>query len=440
MRRHVATAAVLAGAWVCLSWARSAEAGPPRAAGATEVIGELVNKARTERPRERLEALDAIGATRDPRLIREFRLVELIVDLVGDENPRVARKAAAILGDFVMGVDRSIKEQVRGPLVKVLQNAERPVLVRREAAKQLGRILGAGVYEDAEAMNALIKSASPGPSTPPEVAADALRSLGKIGDPKGREALRAGLSSTDPVVREAALDGLVEALAGPKASEFIDPSLGAKLLQLVGMPEAEGEWREKVIAVIGLAMKSGAKIEADQTFLRILSEEQKPSAVVAALKATSRAASVQAAAALPKVYERFLPQKEGEDAGAEVRAQACGSCGEILEVWTKKADFGVVSRSAEALLELLTRAVLEDRSDSVRKEAIFALGNAYDRRYDRRKAVASLIAILLGNSSDDLKSAARESLEVLTGRSFTEPSQWESWFKANENKLRASGR
>lgn len=440
MTRWKAVLAVLALMGGYLS--QQVEAGVTRqpSAGTAEVIGDQINKAKTAAPRERLEALESLGAIRDSRLVRDYKLVDLLVELMNDENPRVARRAASVLGDFVMGVDRGLKEQVRGPLMKLLQNADRSVLVRKEAAKQLGRVVTAGLFEDAECVNALIKAATPGPNTPPEVSAEALRALGKIGDPKGKDVLRNGLNSTEALIREAALEGLADALAGPKASEFTDPALGAKLLQLVNLPETEGEWKDKVIAVIGLAMKSGAKIEADAAFLKMLLEEEKPSAVISALKAATRAASVQAANALPKVYERFLPDKSGEDTGVEVRVQVCGSCGEILEAWARRTDFGSVARTADALLELLVRAVVEDKSDMVRKEAIFALGNAYDKRYDRRKPVATLIAILLSPGADDLKNACLESLEVLTGRSFKEPSRWESWLKANENKLRASGR
>ena len=94
----------------------------------------------------------------------------------------------------------------------------------------------------------------------------------------------------------------------------------------------------------------------------------------------------------------------------------------------------------EALLsELLTTAMMKDESDLVRKEAIVALGNLYNKRYNRQKPVAALIAVLSTLQSEDMKNMVAESIEMLTGRSFgVDADRWERWFGANRRKLSPS--
>ena len=120
-------------------------------------------------------------------------------------------------------------------------------------------------------------------------------------------------------------------------------------------------------------------------------------------------------------------------------AQVCASAGELFDTWGQQRSLGASAQAASLLSELLTTAMIKDESDLVRKEAIVALGNLYNKRYDRRKPVAALIALLGTLQGDDMKNMVAESIEMLTGRSFgVDADRWERWFGANQRKLSPS--
>ena len=409
-----------------------------------EAFGELVRKVRTGTLRERLEALARIAQTREPRQIREWNIVELLRELSEGDNPRIARRAVKALGDLVMGADRSIKEEVRKPLQEILDKSANAPLVRVEAARQLGRILSGGEkFADATAISALVKAAK-GSKNAPEVAAAALVALGNIGDAKGVEPIRSGLSSNDSIIKEAALEAVGKFLTGKNADKMAnDASFGGLLMRLLSDQSLSSDAKERVLESVGRAVKAGvSRSSAESAILRILEKEEKPSTVIAALKAIGFAGTSKCANALIKTYTRFITKETDQTTvGNDVRAQVCASAGELFDSWGQQRSLGTTKQAAVLLSELLTTAMIKDDSDLVRKEAIVALGNLYNKRYDRRKPVAALIALLGASQSDDLKEMVAESIEMLTGRSFgADVDRWERWYGANERKLSPSMR
>jgi hypothetical protein len=412
---------------------------PAAAARRGEEVEQLISTVKIGSLRERLETLEKLAQLRDVRQIREWDIVDLLMELAKEDNPRIARRAVAALGDLVMGADKALKALVRTPLVKVLRDSKAHSLVRVEAARQLGRILVSGEFSDAEGINALARAATHGPQDKPEVAAAAILALGDIGDKAGKNIIRNGLGSKDPIIREAALEAIESYLTGENAGSIVDGALGEVLLRLLRDDSLHHNAKERILQAVARTTKHGGpKRKAEQAFLKVIKEESRASTVVAALRALGFAGSPDSASAMVATYERFSKPLEGKEREAEtVRAQVCATVGEFFDAWGRQHGLGKAQRAAGLLSELLTKAMMEDQSQMVKKEAIVSLGNLYDRKYDRRKPAAALIALLgVEDTADDLKSMAAESLEVLSGRSFgSDADRWEAWFLKNQHKL-----
>jgi HEAT repeat protein len=408
-----------------------------------ETVEELLSKVAIGTLSERLEALQGITQLRDMKQIREWKIVELLMELSKDDNPRVARRAVKGMGDLVMGAERGLKDQVRTPIIKILRDAKRFPLVRSEAARQLGRLLTAGDFADAEGVTALIRIANAEVTKAPEVAAACIIAVGDIGDRKGKELIRERLNSRDTMVQEAALEALEKFLTGRHAKDIVDASLGDLLLRLLSNPRLTPEGKERILQAVGLAVKNGTpKARAEAALLRVLDAEKKESTLVAGLKALAFAGTPKCVKTLVALFERFSkPGEDGADVGMKVRAQVCSTIGELFDAWGRSRTLDGAGGAARLLCELLTGAMISDKADSVKKEAIVSLGNLYDRKYDRLKPVAALIALLAETTGEDRQNMIVESLEVLTGRSFgADAERWERWFGKNQRKLMPSRR
>jgi hypothetical protein len=398
--------------------------------------------------REKLEALDGLGGIRDAGTLRQWGIVEALLEgtLDDKENPLVRWKIVITLGNIARGLQRDAKEQIRDPLIKVLKSRGAHTLVRVEAARQLGRIATADQFEDRTIVNELTGASSPSRGTPPEVAAAALKALGSIGDPRAREAIRNAMNHRDPMINEAALEALEAALSGPRAAEFVDPAMSGFLVRLASKKDISPEKRESIFKSMGLLIRQGIKIpSAEGLLVKVLREEERVSTVKMAIQAVGLMGTPGAAKALGDVYKRFGPPKDATatDEGADVRAQVCVTIGDIFDVWAKKGPAGAASAgSVRSLVDVLANALIHDQNDRVKIEAAISLGNLYDRRYDRTKAVEVLIAVLgAKNVGQELKKRTAESLQLITGRLFGDDvDRWERWYKENKHTLGAGRR
>jgi hypothetical protein len=174
--------------------------------------------------------------------------------------------------------------------------------------------------------------------------------------------------------------------------------------------------------------------------------------VISALKTAARIGTVDVADEIIEVYRRFAPEEtdtgdpvamaSAADARTEVRAMVCATAGVLFAKWSEQARLPGVDAAAAKLIDLLIEAIVKEQDENLKAEAAVALGNLYHRRYDRRKPVMTLIVVLgVERVGAGVKSAAHDSLQVLTDKSFgmEEVDRWERWFKENKNTL-APGR
>jgi HEAT repeat protein len=146
---------------------------PIAAAAKAAAHGALSDRSAIVR-REAVNTLAALGAD----LARDSVAVAL---LTNDSDPTVRTTVALTLGREYRG-SWSDPGASSGTVTQTLHTQRNPALV------------------------ALIRAA--GPSSPADVRAASLWSLGEIGDPKGRDVLIGALDDPDPRIREAAIEGL----------------------------------------------------------------------------------------------------------------------------------------------------------------------------------------------------------------------------------------
>ncbi|MHC4502975.1 MAG: HEAT repeat domain-containing protein [Planctomycetota bacterium] len=408
-------------------------------------MGELKRAARRGRTRERVQAIGEIGRVSDPDVIREWALVEFLLGLTLERDPRIAWKSVSALGQMAMGAGSSVARRLGSPFVELLRDPDRHVLIRMQAATELGRMVTGEAGETGVAVNALVRLATPGPEVPPELAAEVLPVLGSIGDARGADAILKGLIHRHPLVRRAALKALSRALGGPDAKRFLTARTGTQLLGLLLDKGTSREGRQCAIAALRKAIDAGHRIpDAESVLVKILREEKHPGTLTSALGAIGAVASPKAARPVAELYRRFNPKGEverGGDAGSEVRAEACATAGELLEFWGRKRDVHGSVGAARMLTDLLVSALTSDTSDLVRQEAAIALGSLYDRRYDKAKAIAALVVVVGAEDvSENVKNAALDSLKILSCRGFETPDRWARWFEENAGRLRGVAR
>jgi len=423
----------------CASVASARDSGPGPEEDVTP--GELI--ARAERRTTLVDcllALRALGEIRDRESLREWDVVDALSRLARDGHPRVALAAIESLGALYR-FDPTIKTIVRDALVELFDDAARHVLVRRACAIQLGGICKAGEFADRNALRALERGTKPSAGNPPEVCAAALKALGRIGDPVARETIREALASTDPTIRAAALEALVSALKGPSGKKFFDAGLATVLLDLLGDDDLPAGSKSTVAEAIGLIISMKCPIPgAEAPFLRMLRESDDEITVKSALKALALSGSVKAATAFPPVYDRFLPAREGgaDAARARVRSMVCAMVGELFLKWA--GDPNVPGTTARPLVDMLGKAIMDADRDVVSQAAV-ALGNLYDKKYDRRKAALFLLALMSAKGVDEsVRAFAVGSLEIITGRALgLDVQAWEDWVRDNASLLAARG-
>ena len=103
-----------------------------------EPMGDLIRRFRFAAHRERVTALREILKA-PPSALRQWKVVDVLLASLADEDedPRLRRGIAVGLGDLAMGAERTVKEQVRDPFVRLLKATEDRNIVRFEAARQL---------------------------------------------------------------------------------------------------------------------------------------------------------------------------------------------------------------------------------------------------------------------------------------------------------------
>jgi HEAT repeat protein len=390
----------------------------------------------------RLEAINRLGAVSEPRIVEEWNLVDVLLGLADNPNPRLAHDAIQGLGNYARGVQRRIAVKIIDPLMGILKDKERHPLARRAAITELGKTLKAGELTHREAIGKIVSVAGD-TSEEPEVRQDALLGLGQIGSVKAKGVIVKGLGDRDDLVSEAAFEAFWMVLGGPSGGDFIDPRTGSTLTTALASSKTSVGTKMNVLKIMGIIIgQYKFRGISDRPVIKLLEDSDDPDLVVAALVAISYMGTEKAAEGIESAYERF---KDKPDLGAkatEVRTEVCATAGSLFDYWSqlsrlKEGRKPLPTRAPKTLTELLSKILMEDPEAGVKREAAVSLGNLYDRGYDKREAVKILI-VVVGHEEmgEEIKRAALKSLEVLTGKNFGyDVEKWEAWYIKYKQKL-----
>ena len=200
------------------------------------------------------------------------------------------------------------------------------------------------------------------------------------------------------------------------------------LMKLAADKSNEVDIRVALLEAVGRAGKKGGLKTVSDQLVRILAEKDDPRIVGEAIKALALVKDPKAVTALAGAYRQY-----GDAGGAQTRALVCEALGEYYE---KLAGMSLLGKQAAAkVTATLVAALNEDADAEVCSAAAFSLGNM-DRRFDRTKAVASLIEALT-DQSDKVRTSSLNSLKLMTDQDFgTDVERWRKWYRVNERSLR----
>ena len=389
----------------------------------------------------RLEAINRLSAVTDPRIVEEWNLVDVLLGLADNPNPRLAHDAIQGLGNYARGVQRRIAVKIIAPLARIVKDKERHPLARRAAIRELGKTLKARELSHQEAIGVIVAVAGD-TGEEPEVRHDALIALGQIGSVKAKGVIIKGLGDRDEQVSEGAFEAFEMVLRGPNGENFIGPRTGSTLTSALNSPKTSVGTKKNVLKIMGMIIgRYEFKGMSDRPVIKLLETSDDPDLVMAALVAISYMGTEAAAGGIESAYERFKDKPDMGLKAVEVRTEVCATAGSLFDYWSqlsrlKKGRKALPTRAPKTLTELLSKILMEDPEAGVKREAAISLGNLYDKGYDKREAVKVLI-VVVGHEEmgEEIKRAALNSLEVLTGKNVgLDLEKWEDWYNKNKQK------
>jgi len=399
--------------------------------------GEYLRIAERGSLKESFEAFDKLGAIRDRESLRQWKVVGGLADLAKHTNPRIAKRALGTL-QTLYGFDKTIKYSLIESVADILTDGEGHSIVRIKAAGLLGSVSVAKELQDRKALDALMRCAKPSDKVPPEVAKACLLALGRIGDPRARQAVRDALSYTNADkdvqadIRAAAIEALETALSGRHAEEWVDRALGSRIGSLLREQGMDAETLSRLMGIAIILKRYGLTVRGvDEMLYKFLEDATDVNVILTALKNVAEMGDEKAVSAFAGVLARFKDDKGGNEA-AKVREAVCEATGKLLSVWSSAKSFP--KKGVEQAVNLLIAGMI-DTNLGVKTQAVINLGNLYDTRFDRRKAAQALVAFAVAkNTSDEMRKHAIDSLEAITGRVLgDEPPKWETWISKSRN-------
>jgi hypothetical protein len=395
--------------------------------------GDMLREAETGGLKESFEAFGKLAAIRDRESLRQWKVISGLARLARHPNPRKARRALETLQSLYR-FDKTIKYDVLKSVADVLEDKEGHSIARIKAAEVLGSTCVAKELQDQSALDALIRSARPSETNPPEVAKVCIVILGKIGDPRARPVVRDSLSyinikdkETQAEIRAAAIEALGAALKGRYAKEWLDRALAGRIIDLLRDKGLPPETRSKVLKVAGLLGPLGQNIRGlENMLLSSLADATEPDVVISTMGTVAATGSEKAVAAFFAVYGRFKKADESDTEAKRVRGAVYAATGKLLAVWSNAK--AVSKKGVAEAVDLLITGMM-DSDTGVKVQAVINIGNLYDPRCDRRKAAKALVAIATANGvAEEIKKNAIDSLESLSGRVLGDnPARWETW-------------
>ena len=329
----------------------------------------------------RRAAVEHLPFLDDPRAARR------LADALGDAAPRVRAAAAQALSHIAPGEARAallpatrdadawvryyavrslgeLREPAGLPRLSELAAADPAMHVRIAALEAIGAIDGAA------ALDVLLPYAEDAHA---DLAAAALRALGRVGGDRATAALKSALRSADPVLRLAAVTGLragatadaIDALAWTAGADAED-SVAAGAVEALGTIAARSErlWAPAVAALVALTADAGRR-PGSITALARLPPARVPALAegLTHLQPEVRRAPIDVLARMRHPDASAALRTALDDAAAEVREEAVTALDRLGARGTRRR-FAQMAR--------------EDPSRAVRRAAAAALGRATD--------------------------------------------------------------
>jgi hypothetical protein len=398
--------------------------------------GDMIEEAKTQLYGNMSDQLQAVQilASQDPKDIVTYDIIDLLNKILKDGgNPRLLKAVVTGFGQIADRAEGGTKGDVRKILDGVMRDGNQHAVVRAEAIDALKPITDAKSYEGQQTVEYLTKLAED-KSTESSIVRACWSFLGDKG--KGiPDRLIKAIFSTDPNQRRPAISAYISIIIRTKAN--VDGSTATAIINAVEDEKANEDLRVDLLGLMGIAMKTGSKfMNAGDTLTGIIKKSQKLKVKLTAVTVVGVTLDSDLMKILAGVYDDNKDKTEAE--AVALRRAACSSAGEFFGPFGNK-DISQYKTDLTKLSEMCVVALTSDKDGAVCKEAAYALGNMYSKRYDRRRPVAALIEAL-GDKDTTVVDTAYDSLKFITGEDFgKELEAWREWYKKNDGKLKPAG-
>ncbi len=405
-------------------------AGEGESVSASTQMRRWIQIARGGRTKDRVEAIHQLGGATDKQLLAELDVPDVLADIATDEgdNPRVRKEAVDSLVQLTTDVNPALKLKTKDVLLKMLRDSSAHIRIRQQCADGLGKLLKKGAFEDRSAMDTIMTIAE-NAREQSQLRGTCIDAVADVGADNFLDRARKLLSDKDPVVRSHATQAIRKLVGGNAAG---GTGMLMVLWTVVEDPGVKLSERIEMLRTIAAMASQGVRSKAaGPKIVALLKNGKDEQLLLVAVEVASMYAEAGAVQYIESFYKKLSgAQKTGP------RAEVCYLLGDMMEQFGKRKDFRSVTLAATQVAALLVNALKNDDSPEVAKAASFALGQMYDRKFDRREVVKELIGTVDEDPEESVRQEAAESLSMITGRDFgLDAKKWLEWYRKNVKSL-----
>ena len=416
---------------------------------------ELIKTAtkKTSSPEDRTKAIEALSKLSPAGIVRDFRVVEGLLDLAHSKDDDMFVRIAAIegLGNLQFSLftqDDYAKNKYIEPFTALIKNSEEPVWVRVAAVDAFRRTLKSDGIKDKEAfetLRAVAENDEKGNKAIPLIIRKACTSaIGEFGSEKGIQSLVNILSqlNLDLQLREAAVQALSSLLGAVTNVDLVTVPTINKLIDMAAAKDFPVEIRAEVLRALARLHAQGAKGVMPrllEILLKVLADEDNPTLVVSAIEALGILGEDSGLAALDKTYTIcFDKNKPGIENDVKIRQAIMRTMGPILSAQNLKRGGptdSTVKLVVDLLLKCIDRQTTEKEVPQVVNSAILSLRYLYPKKpaftNHHKVVIEKFIELLQPKPTPDQEQihAVMDTLKYLADQDYTEPVRWIKWFE-----------
>jgi HEAT repeat protein len=402
----------------------------------------------TAHPKDRVDAIRALGALNDAGEVRDQRVVDVLCDIAKDpkDDLFVRMETMNSLGNLQFSLfqtDGLARNKYTMPFVSVLKNPREEELIQTKVAQVFARTLPP---DDLQAKQAITSMADIAKTRTQSLMlrVACVDALSEIGSPDSFDAFSAILAQADldQLLQERVLGGMASLLGKITNPDFVaQPSLATvnRIIELVFSNRTPVEIRAQGYVALARMKKSKMikTLDLQPRLIKILKEEDNGELVVAAITAIGILDEAGATPALIAAYGDFFDSTNPtREADVKIRVSIVKTLGDLVnsQAGERNPDANTISQTAELFLKIIDTAQENTEVETVKDNAIFGLRyychkKPLFQRFHQRICQSLILLLRKNRASGSLPPAVLDTLTFVSrypgGNDLL---RWEKWY------------